>query len=194
MAEHKYPDFVQHPVIIVLSRKYQNSRLKLEVNFKRGGERLVVILKNPSKATKDCSDHTINNVLKYVEENLSSIGCVVIYNLFIPYETYSNKLISIYRQSSYQNLTGGTLVDKLLQCDLKKSSVSIVAWGNPPTQLIKEYQSRILEVVDIIHNSGHDEKVRYVEKITKKGYPLHAQVWSPKYTLHKAKFNGYKVI
>ena len=194
MAVHKYPSFVQHPVAILLSRKYTGSRLKLVVNFNRGGDRLVVILKNPSKATKNCSDHTINNVLNFVYAKLPNIGCVIIYNLFIPYQTNSKQLIGIANKVGYVNLTGGALVNRLLLCDLKKSSISIVAWGAHPNYLSKEYRKRILEVIDIINISGHDKKVHYVEKISKKGYPLHAQVWSSKYDLHRAKFRSYEVI
>lgn len=157
----------------------ENKRLWLSLTIdKNCNETIVVILKNPSRATKDISDKTVSNVTKYIHNNrnkysqFKSVGTIIILNLIPYYETYSNQLL----------LSTNNIIDKknlkvIKELTTKHKNI-IAAWGDPPKGLLKEYE--ILKNLVLDHLKFNENNVFYVDKISKKGNPKHGQVWSHK--------------
>jgi len=169
---HKYPDF-----IIVKRYLQQNGKryfLELEFDNDKPGS-IVVILKNPSKATDKYSDHTVNRVSNFIYKNrrnydmLRDIGKVVILNLTPFYETESHKL---------KNLTETIIENKnLMTIDkyLQQHKTVIIAWGDHPRYFYEEYQNLKEKVFDIFKR--YKNEVYYVNSFSLQGNPRHGQVW-----------------
>ena len=109
-----------HFVIRTAEKRIQkeNKRLWLNITIdKEKDESIVVILKNPSRATKDISDKTV----------------------------------------------------------FKKHAHVIVAWGDCPKGLYTEYE--VLKNTIISYLKANNNKVYYVDKLSKSGNPKHGQIW-----------------
>jgi hypothetical protein len=171
---YKHPEFVLDTADKRIEK--ENKRLWLSLNIdKSAKESLLVILKNPSRATKDISDKTVFNVTNYVHKNrnkysaFKNIGTVIIVNLIPFYETYADQLGTL----------GVKVIDKqnqdtITNMTLKHKSV-IVAWGDHPKGLYKEYQQLKLKTFDTLRTNKNT--VFYVGKLSKNGNPKHGQVW-----------------
>jgi hypothetical protein len=66
--KHKYPSFISNIEISHKEDRRYWLKLKLDNN---NVDSIVVLLKNPSKADKLNSDHTINKVCNYIYKNIS---------------------------------------------------------------------------------------------------------------------------
>lgn len=136
---YKHPEFVLDTADKRLEKENKRLWLSLDID-KNATESLLVILKNPSRATKDISDKTVFNVTNYVHRNrkkysaFNNIGTVIIVNLIPFYETYADQLGTL----------GVNIIDKQNQdtiTDLtSKHKNVIVAWGDHPKGLYKEYE------------------------------------------------------
>ncbi len=169
---YKYPEFIK-------AKKYwqlNGKRYFLELEFeKRRSESIVVILKNPSKATDEYSDHTVNRVSNYIYQNrdnydvLRNVGKVIILNLTPFYETYSHKL---------KDLTE-TLIEKLNLATLEEYLIAyktvILAWGDHPANFYDDYQILKKNVFEILKRNKND--VYYVDSMSNQENPKHGQVW-----------------
>jgi len=169
---YKYPDFV----IKVELKKKEGKRYWLNLKIdKNKTDRITVILKNPSQANKKISDKTVFNVLNYIHQNrerypeLNNIGEVTILNLIPNYMTKSNRLRKF----------RDTIIDKenirTLNVFCARNEKVIIAWGNHPSGLCREYEKlKTLTKKILITNKN---KVFYVDRMTKAGNPKHGQVW-----------------
>jgi len=177
---YKYPDFVQN----VELEKTDDKRfwLKLTIDETKKNS-IVVILKNPSRANKEISDKTVYNVSNYIYRNqdkydvLEDVGSLVIVNLIPHYQTYSSQL---------KELNNGVICTENLRAIdavTKKNSTVIIAWGNHPAGLLKEYETLKKEVMNILSKNGND--IFYVDKLSAAGNPKHGQVWGYKNKLIK---------
>ena len=177
---YRYPNFVQN----VELEKTDDKRfwLKLQIDESKK-ESIVVILKNPSRANKTVSDKTVYNVSSYIYHNqdkyeaLKDIGSIIILNLMPHYQTYSDKL---------EALKNDIICDKNLDAINRITSENlkvIIAWGNHPSGLFKEYEILKTRVMKIL--SKNSNKVLYVDKLSKTGNPKHGQVWAYKNKLIK---------
>jgi len=177
---YRHPDFVTK----VDAKKTDTKRywLTLEID-KTKKEKIIVILKNPSRATKDISDKTVFNVTNYVYKNrntnklLKNIGTIVILNLIPNYETYSEKL---------QHLENSILDKKNLETINEFSSKNtkvIIAWGNPPKGLVQEYNEIRDSTLSILKKNKN--KVFYIHKLSVLGNPKHGQIWAYKNEMKK---------
>ena len=170
-----------HPEFVVkISAKIseeENKRLSLSLIIDKAcTESIIVILKNPSRATKDISDKTIYNVTSYIHKNrdkysqLKNIGEIIILNVIPYYETYSDQLM---------NKESG-IIDKANIRTIKKLTAEhknvIIAWGNHPKGLEEEYKDLTDNVLSILQENKN--KVFYVDKLTIKGNPKHGMVWA----------------
>jgi len=169
----------------------ENKRLWLSLIIdKNSTESLLVILKNPSRATKDISDKTVFNVTNYVYRNrekysaLRNIGTVIIINLIPFYETYADQLTT----------SGVRIIDKQNQdtiTDLtSKHKNVIVAWGDHPKGLYKEYEQLKQNTFDTLRKNKNN--VFYVDKLSKNGNPKHGQVWGYENELLSFNFDSIK--
>ena len=183
---YKHPEFVT----TTADRRIieQNKRLWLTLTIdETKNESIIVILKNPSRATKDISDKTVFTVTKYIYNNrskykqLKDIGTVIILNLIPFYETYSEKLVA--------NSSG--IIDrenlKTIQEFTSNHKTVIAAWGDHPNGLAAEYEELKNMVLQIIKDNKND--LYYVDKLSKKGNPKHGQVWGYGDLLHTYKID-----
>lgn len=164
----------------------ENKRLWLTLTIdETKQESIIVILKNPSRATKDISDKTVSTVTRYIDKNrtkykqLKNIGTVIILNLIPFYETYSEKL----------TVNGSGIIDKsnlkTIEEFTSKHKTVIAAWGDHPKGLAAEYEELKNMVLQIIKDNKND--LYYVDKLSKKGNPKHGQVWGYKDSLYAYK-------
>jgi len=172
---YKYPEFVQS----VELKKTDDKRfwLKLTIDETKK-ESIVVILKNPSRANDVISDKTVYNVSNYIYRNqdrydaLRGVGSVIILNLIPYYQTYSDQLKELNNSVvCAENL-------KIIDAIAKGKSKVIIAWGNHPSGLYKEYQTLKEEVMNILSKNSND--IYYVDKLSIAGNPKHGQVWAYK--------------
>ncbi|QOJ28002.1 MAG: DUF1643 domain-containing protein [Ignavibacteriales bacterium] len=168
-----HPEFVLRPVAL---KRTETRRYWLRMRFDTGGEKtVVVILKNPSRATGEVSDKTVFNVANYIYKNsrtnpvLKGAGSVVILNLIPAYETYSERLKE--RNEALADNENLRYIKKFA----KEAAVIIAAWGDPPKGLEKEYTALRDDVMEILNGSSRE--IFYVDKLSKKGNPKHGQIW-----------------
>lgn len=171
---YKHPDFVLDTADKRIEK--ENKRLWLSLHIdKNAKESLLVILKNPSRATKDISDKTVFNVTNYVYKNrhkypaLKNVGTLIIANLIPFYETYADQLVT-----SGLNIIDKQNQDTITDLTSKHKNV-IVAWGDHPKRLYKEYEKLKQTIFDILKTNRNN--VFYVDKLSKIGNPKHGQVW-----------------
>jgi hypothetical protein len=172
---YRHPFFVTN----VDAKKTNTKRywLTLEIDETKN-EKIIVILKNPSRATKDISDKTVFNVTNYVYKNretnklLKNIGTIVILNLIPNYETYSEKLQHL--QNSILDKKNLETIDKFSS----KNSKVIIAWGNPPKGLKQEYNQIRDSTLAILKKNKN--KIFYIHKLSVLGNPKHGQIWAYK--------------
>jgi len=183
---YKHPEFVT----TTADRRIveQNKRLWLTLTIdETKKDSIIVILKNPSRATKDISDKTVSTVTKYIYNNrskykqLKNIGTVIILNLIPFYETYSEKLAA----------SESGIIDKenlkTIRVFTSNHKTVIAAWGDHPKGLAAEYEELKNMVLQIIKNNKND--LYYVDKLSKKGNPKHGQVWGYGDLLHTYKID-----
>lgn len=182
---YKHPNFVLDTSDKRIESENKRLWLSLLID-KNAKESLLVILKNPSRATKNISDKTVFTVTNYVHKNrnkysaLKNIGTITIINLIPFYETYANQLV----------ILGTKIIDKqnldvINDLTLKHNKV-IVAWGNHPKGLHKEYEELKQKTLDILKLNRNN--VFYLDKLSKSGNPKHGQVWGYENELLKFKF------
>ncbi|MBC5842620.1 DUF1643 domain-containing protein [Flavobacterium sp. F-380] len=95
---YKHQDFI-------INKDYERTEQKrywLELTINNDcTENIIVIMKNPSRATLEVSDKTVFNVCNYIFKNkndraeLKNIGKIIILNLIPFYETYSKELVAL---------------------------------------------------------------------------------------------------
>lgn len=177
---HKYPDFITE-------KKYfqeNGKRYFLELEFdKNKSQSVVIILKNPSKATDEFSDHTVNRVSNYIFQNrqkydvFSRVGKIIILNLTPIYETVSSKLKDL--TDSIVEKRNLKIVDEYL----KNNKLVIVAWGNHPRGFYQDYELLKNEIKESIRK--YENNVFYVKSLSLNGNPKHGQGWGYKHKLIK---------
>lgn len=179
---YQYPCFVIEAADKRSEKENKRLWLKLTIDKNRD-DSIVVILKNPSRATKDISDKTVSNVTKYIYKNkdnyesLKNIGTIIILNLIPFYETYSHELKNVKIDIvDIENL-------KTIREITSKHKNVVIAWGDPPRGLQKQYENLKHSVMDILKENKTN--LYHVDKLSKKGNPKHGQVWSHKNTLIK---------
>ena len=180
---YKHPKFVTKTEAKRTEDKRYWLKLTIDENKK---ESIIVILKNPSRATKDISDKTVYNVTNYIYKNsakykpLKNVGIIIILNLIPNYETYSENLLKI-----TTNITDKKNLKSIDSFSSKCKNV-IIAWGNPPKGLKKEYNQIKEDVLTILKKNGNN--VFYVHKLSALGNPKHGQIWAYKDKMIKYKF------
>lgn len=177
---YKHQSFITHKEF----ERTETKRFSLELTLNENSEEnLIVIMKNPSRATLEFSDKTVFNVCNYIYLNkgnkteLKNIGKIIILNLIPFFETYSNELVNLKSEIvCSENM-------KRINKFASENSKVIIAWGNHPTGLSKEYETLKEKVFEILKNNKNE--IFYVDKMSKNGNPKHAQVWSYENELKK---------
>lgn len=135
-------------------------------------ETISVIMMNPSEATGEVSDHSVNKIIEYVNINkvsnseLKNIKRIYILNLYSSYETNSENL------NLYSNEIEN---DNCITEKVKNSKFVILAYGKPQnlrSDDLSSYEQRINRVINIIDNLGISKK--HIGSLTNDGFPRHA--------------------
>lgn len=169
---YRHPEFVTKTKDKRVPDKRFWLKLTIDENKK---ENIVVILKNPSRATKDISDKTIFTVTNYIYKNsknysaLKNVGTIIVLNLIPLYETYSENLQLI--SDRIIDKTNLKWIDRF--CSENKNI--LIAWGNHPKGLKKEFEKIKTSVSKIFEKNGNN--IFYVEKFSAQGNPKHGMVW-----------------
>ena len=177
---YKYPDFITDITLEKTDTKRYWLKLKFDESKK---EAIAVILKNPSRADNFVSDKTVYNVSSYIYKNrnrypeFKDVGEIVILNLIPIYQTYSEKL-----EPLKDNVIDQNNLDHINRFSSQCNNV-IIAWGNHPQGLFKEYEELKNKVMNIL--SANNNKVIYVDKLSKADDPKHGMVWSHKDVLKR---------
>jgi hypothetical protein len=172
---YRYPDFITN----ISLEKTDTKRYWLKLQFDESkNETVTIILKNPSRANKSVSDKTVYNVSCYIYKNrdkypeFKNVGTIVILNLIPNYQTYSDQL----------ELLKNEIIDSENLAVIKRFTSQcnyvIIAYGNHPKGLYKEYEELKTSVMDIL--SENNNKVFYIDKMSNLGNPKHGQVWGYK--------------
>lgn len=169
---HSYPDFARVAAI----DQNEGKRYSLEIALEGpGGDPLLVIQKNPSRADAKVSDHTINRVLRYLHHHrrqipwLRNTGRVVFLNLIPWHETYSENLARIPQGLS----DPGNL--RAIARFASTGGPCIIGWGNPPKGLKAPYAGLSEQVLGVLREAGNP--LFHVGTLTRLGYPRHGQFW-----------------
>jgi hypothetical protein len=180
---YRYPPFVFGIEAEITDTKRYWLKLKIDHTKK---DNIIVILKNPSRATKDVSDKTVFTVTNYIEKNsqrfkcLKNVGSITILNLIPVYETDSSKLRNM-PNDLFDEKNTGTIEDVT-----SKNSTVIIAWGDHSSGLRQEYNELKTSVLNIL--SKNKNRIFYVDKMSGNGNPKHGQVWSYSDKLKEFKF------
>ncbi|MED4229505.1 DUF1643 domain-containing protein [Neobacillus cucumis] len=168
-----YKDYVIKEKIVIKVDTKNDLRYVLKVPLKnKTNKKILVIMKNPSKADREESDHTINNVLKFCYSE--GFSTVYIMNLYSFYST-KPKGIAALINNNQESLAIGKDNDRYLKKILQIVNEVIVAWGGNTFGCTERYKSRIEQVTRIIKGKN----LYYVESKSEcNWYPRHAQVWS----------------
>lgn len=175
-----------HPAFVlnVTADKTKTKRywLKLTIDNSKT-DNIIVILKNPSRATQNISDKTVFTVTNYIYKNLqtykclNNIGAITIVNLMPVYETESSKLKGMLKDLFDKKNT--ETIDELTS----NNANVIIAWGDHPSGLKKEYQVLKTSVLSIL--SKNKNSIYYVDKMSKNNNPKHGQIWGYENKLKK---------
>ncbi len=171
---YKHPEFVTRTEAKRIEKENKRLWLTLTIDEKLK-ESVVVILKNPSRATKDISDKTVFNVTNYIYKNrvnykqLKNTGTIIILNLIPFYETYSEKLAH-----AETNIIDKQNLKTIKDISAKNKNV-IIAWGDHPKGLYNEYEHIKKSVLDIL--KANRNNIYYIDKLSKNGNPKHGQIW-----------------
>jgi len=151
-------------------------RYLLHIPFKNSisNNKVLVIMKNPSKATNYESDKTINNVLKFCNTRYSE---VYIMNLFPYYSTNPSGIKTFIAMKKFVQIMKKN--DGVLNETINRVDSVIVAWGGNSIGNKEHYDKAIKRVEDIIESS---KKIRHAVRVQGKSierkYPWHPQVWA----------------
>ncbi|WP_257147078.1 DUF1643 domain-containing protein [Bacillus cereus] len=141
-----------------------NKRYSLEVsiNTPNAKSTATVIMMNPSKATKICSDDTVNKVLRFFKKYKNIlIKKVSILNLFPYYETDSAELAKYVENNDFNNLQDNI---KRFQNYIDESDLIVLAWGDVPSGFsAKIHNKYVKKTMDII-TAAKKKNVVYVFK------------------------------
>jgi len=170
---YRYKSFVNTDRIVFEGDIENGFRYLLRIPLKnKSNKKVLVIMKNPSKANKDISDLTINRVLTFC--NREGYSEVNIMNLYSYYSTNSKRIAELIRNGEMDTAVGKDN-DSIMKSVLKEVNDVIVAWGSNTFGRTREYKNRILQIINII---SHKNLYCVEENKSKKWYPRHAQVWS----------------
>jgi hypothetical protein len=180
---YRYKDFVDKEGIVFKGDIKNNFRYLLRIPLKNYGNRkVVVIMKNPSKANAQFSDLTVDRVLTFC--NSEGYSEVNILNMYSFYSTVSGKIAELIRSGKIETAIGKDN-DNVLKSILSEVEHVIVAWGSNTFGCTMEYKNRIRQIIDLIK----EKNLYYVEECGGEGwYPRHAQVWSVNSDIKKYKW------
>jgi len=141
-------------------------------------KRVMVIMKNPSTASKKESDRTTNNILNFCKCRFKEVQLVNMY----PYRTEKvEELKKFFHKSDFDKKTEKNF--EILEEKIKEVDSVIVAWGlfddfNKDEQ--KKHDENYKKLTDILNRSG--KSIRAM-RFSEKDGPWHPRNWSKSFDL-----------
>ncbi|SHG04691.1 DUF1643 domain-containing protein [Ornithinibacillus halophilus] len=182
-----FPSFVEVEKINIDMDLDKNCRYYIRIPLKQDdeqGKKVLVILKNPSKAKIDHqegiyeSDQTVDRILVYFKK--SGYSEVTIVNLFATFSTDS-ECLNQYLDSP--EVIIGEKNDEVLKDMIHSNEFEriVVAWGGYPNNANRHmkslYQDRIMKVEKLLA----ERNAYYVERMVGGGmFPRHGMTWFTK--------------
>lgn len=186
MPVHLYPDYVVGVEILGSPHgMHRRSRMIVHLmprpDWNESPRRIVFVMMNPSKATTEVSDKSVNAVIRYVYEMnrvLRDIDTVVILNLYTVYETASGNLGNIVEAHGFDFATGNDALarpknDEILSTEAARAERVVAAWGRPNATNAAlqscRYAQRALEVLRILR----PYPIYHMDQLRDEVYPKH---------------------
>ena len=120
--------------------------LHIETKNESTEKSILVVMKNPSKATQYQSDKTVNNIIGHLWKDYSNI---YIANLFPYYSTKANGLLSFF--DSQDNDTILTINQKFIEDYEMKANDILIGWGtNTIGMKQQDYENEIAKTMRIL--------------------------------------------
>jgi hypothetical protein len=160
------------PAVVCHPGRPRAYRYWLEVRLAPGGPRLAVILKNPSTATAEQTDPTLNRLTAWARRR--GLGTVALVNLFTFRATQPAALNAV----SYWQAVGPQ-ADNFLHQAARWADILIAAWGQANGIERGRYDRRIAEVRALLAG----RPLHRVGSLTAQGYPRHSLWWTDALTL-----------
>ena len=158
---------------------YHNCRFSMIMTIDETLDKdLMIVLMNPSKATSENSDNTINRILNYAKAKYRR---VYLYNTLPVYETISSKVKSVIDTNNNKDVlkvNTVAIINRLKKMDFNISNL-ILATGNP----IPIYGE---EVIDELYSALSSEEIT-ISFFTKDGKTIEANEFKlngKRYTKH----------
>lgn len=177
-----YKDHVKKSCIEIRGDAECRYLLRVPLSNKNNERKVLVIMKNPSRANKDNSDRSVNNVIEFCKSDYKE---VYIMNLFPCYSKDPRKVKCFIKCTSYNDRMHENQ-DTLIGV-LNKIDDVIIAWGGGgEIGNALEYKKVTEKTCDILKNANKKMyAVRVSGDLKKKKYPWHPQVWAVKKGLEK---------
>jgi len=187
-AQQDYLEGVRRDEVVWVGHVGLNLRYLLYVPLQPQPTRtLLVIGKNPSAATAEKSDQTVNQITRYVKESgqLKWVGQIIVADLYAYYETNSRDLVTAQANLGSSTVVGPRNDEFIVRAAFEAEQI-IIAWGGEPTGAnanwtAMHYNPRIRAVLELLPPT----KLRCVRrKYTKPRegdlHPFHPRNWSAK--------------
>lgn len=143
---------------------------------------VVVIMKNPSKATTNESDRSINNVLEFCHGKYRG---VYIANIYPKYQTESLKLKKYIKNNS-KHLKNNCYI----RCMIQKVDDIIIAWGSTNYNSKKYDEDFSIKTAEILNLLEKKNKNIYAMKFISSQYPWHPLNWKKNFNLQLYKWES----
>jgi hypothetical protein len=154
--------------------------LEISINTSNAKSKATVIMMNPSKATKICSDDTVNKVLMFFKKYKNiPVKKATILNLFPYYVTDSAELANYVDNNDFNDLQENIY---RFENHIDESDLIVLAWGDVPSGFsAKTHNKYVKKTMDIIKKSEKNNNIhvfkdnRFAQDqiITQKHRPRH---------------------
>lgn len=174
---YKYKQYID--VDNILINQEGEYRYSLFIPYKNpvNKKNVLVIMRNPSKANKDISDKTINNVLGFCHNKYDGVYMT---NLYPYYETNSTKVKDFIESVSYEEQMekNAQILDTLLE----SVDEVIAAWGtnNTGSKYDKGYEDVIGQILETLNKKNKDV---YAMRFVASKNPWHPRNWEENFNL-----------
>lgn len=180
---YKYEDYIDVDKILIDQEDYY--RYSLFIPFKNpiNHKKVLVIMRNPSKANESDSDKTINNVLNFCH---GKYGGVYIANLYPYYETNSTKIKDFIELDEYEEKM--EINCQAIEDLYENTDDIIIAWGtnNTGTKYNNDYENIIKSLLDKLYEAKKNiYAVRFVSSVK----PWHPRNWGKNFDLELYEWN-----
>ncbi|MCF8060050.1 MAG: DUF1643 domain-containing protein [Bacteriovoracaceae bacterium] len=160
--------------------------LKFQYENVLKGDRVCVILMNPSAASPEFADNTVRRVEECIRLYFKGVKQVVIVNLFARRGMNPADIGLMFKKSGDEAVIGPKN-DKYIREAIETSNHVVCAWGGP-SGIDKDLHSQRVKAVNQMINASegrcHIFRVFGGKYLPDAPHPLHGRIWGKNYKLH----------